>query len=176
MTEAERFVEKAEAAGAEVHSFERVEDALAFASGFLAKDGERSVLVSPDLMSRPVFAAALADAPALRPPAGDLWLDYGVVAADFGIAETGTLVHFDHSDAEKDPWTLPDACVCFLEREQIVPGSEAIADRIENHLSRTDLGSPQASFVTGPSRTADIESQLTIGVHGPARLVIILLP
>jgi L-lactate dehydrogenase complex protein LldG len=176
MTEVERFVEMAKAAGAEVHSFERIEDALSFAAGFSAGDGGRSALVSPDLASRPGFADALAVVPARPGPAGGFWLDRGFVAADFGIAETGTLVHFDHSDAEKDPWTLPDACVCFLERARIVPAAEAIADRIERHLGRVDLGSPQVSFVTGPSRTADIESRLAIGVHGPTRLVILIHP
>ncbi len=103
-----------------------------------------------------------------------IWVDAGIVAADHGVAETGTLVHFDRNDAEKNVWTLPEVCVCLLEARTVTASLDDLAPAFAAHLGRTDIPSPQVSLVTGPSRTADIEGQLTIGVHGPSRLVILL--
>jgi L-lactate utilization protein LutC len=95
-----------------------------------------------------------------------------LVRADFGAAETGTLVRLDTDDEEKLAWTLPPLCVCLLDARAIVADLESLAGVIADHLGRPSNPGPQVSLVTGPSRTADIECQLTIGVQGPARLVI----
>ncbi len=99
----------------------------------------------------------------------------GVVKADFGAAETGTLVHLDTDHEEKMAWTLPPLCLCLLEASRIVPDLESLAEVFREHLKRPEPSGLQVSLVTGPSRTADIECQLTIGVQGPARLVIVIV-
>ena len=99
----------------------------------------------------------------------------GVVKADFGAAETGTLVHLDTNLDEKMAWTLPPLCLCLIEASRIVPDLESLADVFRKHLNRPEYPGCQVPLVTGPSRTADIECQLTIGVQGPARLVILVV-
>ena len=169
-----KFIDNAMAAGAEVVPFESTGAAVAYLNKYLGDNGVCAILVSPELKTRPPFRDEFSWAPE-KPPAREPWADVGVVAADYGIAETGTLVRFDRSDDGKNAWTLPEVCFCFLERSRVVPALDAIAPLLTEHLGRTDLASPQVSLVTGPSRTADIENQLTIGVHGPSRLIILLI-
>ena len=169
----DRFVEKAKSAGAEVVRIQGAEAAADFIGDFLKNNDLVTAIISPDLKARPPFDAAFAEVGTALAP-GALWVDAGIVAADYGVAETGTLVHFDGSDDEKNAWTLPEVCLCVLEAVKIVPALEALAPEISAHLGRTDVASPQVSLVTGPSRTADVENQLTIGVHGPSRLIIVL--
>jgi L-lactate utilization protein LutC len=169
----DRFIEKARIAGAEV---ERVADgraAAAYIWDFLETNGLRTVLISPDLKLRPPFDKEFAGT-ATALGADSIWVDVGIVAADYGVAETGTLVHFDRSDPEKNAWTLPEVCFCLLEARSVAASLDDLAPALSAHLGRTDIPSPQVSLVTGPSRTADIECQLTIGVHGPSRLIILL--
>jgi L-lactate dehydrogenase complex protein LldG len=169
----ERFIEKARIAGAEVERVADVRAAAAFIQDFLKKNDLRTALISPDLKLRPPFDREFAGTGTTL--GGDsIWVDAGIVAADHGVAETGTLVHFDRSDTEKNVWTLPEVCICLLEARAVTASLDDLAQAFAAHLGRTDIPSPQVSLVTGPSRTADIEGQLTIGVHGPSRLIVLL--
>lgn len=169
----DRFIDKAKSAGAEVVKLAALEDAPAFLTDFLKKNDLKTAIISPDLKLRPPFDREFAVTRTTL-SGESIWVEAGIVAADHGVAETGTLVHFDRSDAEKNVWTLPEVCLCLLEARNIVGGLDDLAPEIAAHLGRTDIPSPQVSLVTGPSRTADIECQLTIGVHGPSRLIILL--
>lgn len=171
----EKFAAMAKAAGAEVETPGNLVEAISFIKKYLEKAGPGEALISPDLKNRNPFGMEFFGLET-KLSGGKLWVEAGIVAADYGLAETGTLVHLDRGDVEKNVWTLPDVCFCFLERQKIVPNAEAIESVISDHLSRTDISSPQVSFITGPSRTADIECRLTIGVHGPSRLVILIVP
>ncbi|MGD1009270.1 MAG: LUD domain-containing protein [Candidatus Aminicenantales bacterium] len=167
------FVAAAEAAGAETFLARDVGEALTIAARLFEREQVRTALACPSLrkaaddaglrLGVPEGTAAIAGAQA------------AVVRADFGAAETGTLVRLDTGDDEKLLWTLPPLCVCLLERRAIVPDLQSLVGVVSDHLGRTGLPGPQVSFVTGPSRTADIEGQLAIGVQGPARLVIGLI-
>ena len=101
--------------------------------------------------------------------------ELGIVDADYGIAETGTLVSLQNNDFEKLAGILPKICLALVQGKRIVESAEAIAPVINEHLSGNTKPAPQVSFVSGPSRTADIECQLCIGVHGPASLIILLI-
>jgi L-lactate dehydrogenase complex protein LldG len=167
------FAAAARSAGAEVERFAGMTLALDFARSILRDLGGDDVAVSPDLSLPP---ACLDDWPILKPA---VKVDYlragaGLVRADYGILKTGTLVHLDGSDEEKIVWTLPPVCVCLLEAGRIVPDLDALADVLSRHLDRADRETPHVSLVTGPSRTADIEGELSLGVHGPRRLLILL--
>jgi L-lactate dehydrogenase complex protein LldG len=170
----EQFIEKAANAGAEVKQFSRVHDGVDFLKDFFRNNKVNSGLISADLKRTNPFNKEFSHL-GTKLPEGSLWVEAGIVAADYGVAETGTAVHFDRSDEEKNVWTLPEICFCFIERKKIVPNLGTLAPEISKHLARTDILSPQVSLVTGPSRTADIECQLTIGVHGPSRLIILLV-
>jgi L-lactate dehydrogenase complex protein LldG len=169
----DRFTAGALAAGAEVVRVRNIDDALATTGLLFNNENIRAAVAS-----RSLLAAANESGLGVGPSEeiDDIAAaQAGLVFADYGTAETGTLVHLDSDDAERLVWTLPPLCVCLLERRKIVPDLESLAGVISGHLGRTGLPGPQVSLVTGPSRTADIECQLTIGVQGPARLVILLI-
>jgi L-lactate dehydrogenase complex protein LldG len=94
--------------------------------------------------------------------------DVGISGVEFGIAETGSI--FQNASAIEDRLvsTLPPVHIALMNSGSVVSDIDDVLDII----SRSFEGG-YISFITGPSRTADIERVLTIGVHGPSRLVII---
>lgn len=93
----------------------------------------------------------------------------GITAVLAGIAETGSLVVCGGQGRSLRASLLPEIHVAVLYASQLVASPEK-AFRLP-----AVAGSPAAVLVTGPSRTADIEMTLTIGVHGPAELHVFLV-
>ncbi|MEO5951693.1 MAG: LUD domain-containing protein [Chloroflexia bacterium] len=96
----------------------------------------------------------------------------GIVLAYAGVAETGSLILADDALAPRLLSMLADVCIALLPHSDIVPGLDE-AGAILSDLNAQ--GHRYVSLVTGPSRTADIERVLTIGVQGPKSLHIIVL-
>jgi L-lactate dehydrogenase complex protein LldG len=94
--------------------------------------------------------------------------DIGISGVEFGIAETGSVFQDGGAIATRLVTILPPLHVVFLPSANIVPGITEAFDIISQSFDRGYVG-----FITGPSRTADIERVLTIGVHGPSRFAII---
>lgn len=98
----------------------------------------------------------------------------GVTGVNFAIADTGTLVLESTAEDVRLATTLPEKQFALLDPDKIVAdGLEAVAPlrRLHEKTSQNFV-----AYVTGPSRTADIERVLTIGVHGPKELHILLVP
>lgn len=99
-------------------------------------------------------------------------IDMGLTTADYGIADTGTLV-IDSSDEETRLATmLCEVHVAILRVSDIRETALSMTDELE---ALTRPKGSYTAFVTGASRTADIERVLAIGVHGPLELHIILV-
>jgi L-lactate dehydrogenase complex protein LldG len=96
----------------------------------------------------------------------------GIVLAYAGVAETGSLILADDALAPRLLSMLADVCVALLPASAIVPGLDE-AGVILAELNAQ--GHRYVSLVTGPSRTADIERVLTIGVQGPKSLHIVVV-
>ena len=96
----------------------------------------------------------------------------GVTGAFVGIAETGTLMLLSGSETPATVSLLPETHIAVLESGRIVATMEQAWDRL-----RVERGAlPRAvNFVSGPSRTADIEQTVTLGAHGPYRVLIIIV-
>ena len=112
---------------------------------------------------------ALAGAAERRAIAG---ADVGLTGVDAAIAETGSLVLVSSEDHPRSASLVPPHHVAVVRRGEIVPTMGAA-------LAKLAASIPAASainVVTGPSRTADIELQLTLGVHGPGALVVVVGP
>jgi L-lactate dehydrogenase complex protein LldG len=96
----------------------------------------------------------------------------GLILATAGVAETGSLLLTDSALAPRLLGMLADYCIALLDGAAILPDLDA-AGEVLARLERE--GHRYQSLVTGPSRTADIERVLTIGVQGPKTLHIIVL-
>ena len=96
----------------------------------------------------------------------------GVTGAFAAIAETGTLVLASGPDTPPTASLLPETHIAVVSAGRIVPHMEdAFA------LARESFGQlPRAiNFVSGPSRTADIDQTIVLGAHGPSRVHVILV-
>jgi L-lactate dehydrogenase complex protein LldG len=94
----------------------------------------------------------------------------GVSEAAWGIAETGSVVLRSSAEEPRARSLLPEVHVSLLAESRILPDLTALFERLEGDL-------PSAlAIVTGPSRTADIEQTLIVGVHGPGEVHVVLLP
>jgi L-lactate dehydrogenase complex protein LldG len=96
----------------------------------------------------------------------------GVTGSYCAIAETGTLMLLSSPATPNAASLLPDTHIAILKTSRIVIGMEEAWNLAREELKQL----PRAcSFISGPSRTADIEQTLVIGAHGPYRVHIILL-
>lgn len=97
--------------------------------------------------------------------------DVGVSAVQYAIAETGTLVLESEAERHRLVSLVPPAHIAIVEADKIcLTLAEALAK-----VNQGNNLSPTVTFITGPSRTADIELTLTIGVHGPQELYVIVI-
>ncbi len=99
-------------------------------------------------------------------------IDLGVTQMDFGIAETGTLVLNSNSEETRLATMLSEIHVAILDISKIRATALGMADELKELVGNTG---DYLAFITGASRTADIERVLAIGVHGPLELVILLV-
>jgi L-lactate dehydrogenase complex protein LldG len=102
----------------------------------------------------------------------------GVTACFAGIAETGTLMLVSGPESPTRNNFLPDTHIVVLRREQVAASYEEGWSRLRAAKSAGDggLALPRTvNFITGPSRTGDIEQRLELGAHGPRRLHIVLV-
>lgn len=97
-----------------------------------------------------------------------------VTGAFAGVAETGTLVMLSGPEHPTTLNFLPDTHIAVLPADQIVGTYEEIWARLRDTLGHGRL--PRVvNWITGPSRTADIEQTLQLGAHGPVRLHILIV-
>ncbi|MBW2228024.1 MAG: lactate utilization protein [Deltaproteobacteria bacterium] len=92
---------------------------------------------------------------------------------DWGIAETGTLVIDSSSEDVRIATMLAETHIAVLPASKIKPDSAALEKEL-NAVLLADAPS-YYTFITGASRTADIERVLAIGVHGPQELHVLIV-
>ena len=96
--------------------------------------------------------------------------DLGITGAAYGICLTGSLVVDSRRAGARTASLLPPVHLAFVQRSAILPTPGDVLRHLDERLPE---GLPSnLVFITGPSRSADIELQLTVGVHGPHTLVI----
>jgi L-lactate dehydrogenase complex protein LldG len=98
----------------------------------------------------------------------------GVTGVNFALADTGTLVLDSTSEAIRLATTLPERHFALLDPDKILPDSLTAVPYLRGFHERASRN--YLAYITGPSRTADIERVLTIGVHGPRELHVLLIP
>ena len=181
----DRFVARAEAAEAFVSIASGLAGALQRIADILSELDARQVIVSDDAWGPPWDVARLSEVIeecTIRPTsslndasAGTIakFAYVGVTAVAYGIADTGTLVVCSGPAGGRIESLLPPVHIALLPKSRIVAGLPDVLAALEG--DRQFDRSSAVTFITGPSRTADIELTLTIGVHGPKQLYVVLV-
>jgi len=168
-----QFCSAAAAAGAVLIECKNRQEAVAY----IAEHAQGGVLlpVSASLERAELSPALLAAGVELLPVArkqAEL-ATAGVTSACFGIADTGTLVLESTPEDVRLASTLPTRHFAMLDRSKILADGLAAVGPLRKMHQQNPRN--YIAYITGPSRTADIERVLTIGVHGPKELYILLL-
>lgn len=172
------FVAMAVEADATVERVARAGDVPAALADYLASENlpaEIAMAPSPQLETIP-----WAERPLLRIRNGIALPDdqVGVTPAFAAIAETGTLMLLSGPESPTTLNLLPETHVVVLRADQVIGDYEEGWRLLRERNKRADGGwdMPRTvMYITGPSRSADIEQTLQLGAHGPRRLHIIMI-
>ena len=98
----------------------------------------------------------------------------GVAAADYAIAETGSCIVLPGAGVSRLVSLLPPVFVALVEPDRVLPTLDDLFALLGESLSSGSM-SRYAGIITGPSRSADIEQTVTVGVHGPGEVHMVVL-
>lgn len=155
-----------ETIGGKFHLVKTMEEVRVTLKSIFVELGAKSFICSTDSIVDEVLSAV--SLPLAENPAD---ADVGITGVRCAIAQTGTLVLT--SDKGRKASLLPMNHIALLRAEQLVP---TMAEAFEKYMFENHMDIPTAWVqATGPSRTADIEQTLEIGVHGPGVVHIILI-
>ena len=175
---AARFIEELEAVHGEVVAAASMEEAAGRLAELADEGGWQRVAAvdSPEMREvaaalppeRVAWAAEERDAPAMADLAA------GIVPAARLLADTGSCLVECRTGVERLLCYLPPACVVLAGRAQLAEHLPAAWGEVVRGAAETGRRGEYV-IVTGPSRTADIEKILILGVHGPKRLIVLLV-
>jgi len=179
----ELFKEKAEAVSAKVSTITTLPEAFLYASDLIVNSDNSDAIIN-----KTITAPGLSDDEftelenicsgkeieiirdgLLEKTSG---IDVGVTYADYGIAETGTLVVDSKSEDLRLATMITNIHVAILPASKIRETSLDLTAEMNEILEKS---AGYMAFITGPSRTADIERILALGVHGPLELHILIM-
>ncbi len=172
----DRFVTMAEREFASVDRVASVDDVPRAVAEFLADNNlPTGLAAAPD----PRIDAMPWDSQPLlqlrRGPAGATD-EVTLTHAFAGVAETGTLMMLSGPETPTTLNLLGDSCIVVIRHGDIVGAYEDAWDRLRQRAEDHSGFMPRnVMMVTGPSRTADIEQTIELGVHGPRQLHIVLI-
>ena len=162
---------------AEVHRAADLEAAGNLVAGLAGDRGWRRVAWHADPVVQRVVERLACDA--YRVDAGDFdkgtleECDAGITACEALVAQTGSILVSSRTCGGRALSILPHAHVVVALHDQIVP---TLGDALRIARDRSADRMPgMLSFITGPSRTGDIERILVLGAHGPKQLVVVLV-
>lgn len=96
-------------------------------------------------------------------------INAAIAVPSFAVADIGSLVFVMDDAGTSYPYFLCDNTIAIVKKESIVANQFELFEKIDVEKSKNMF------FVTGPSRTADIEKVLVLGAHGPRRLIVITI-
>lgn len=175
---AERFVTELEAVTGEVHRCETMEAAAEklaeIVEGLDAEAiGRTDHALCDELVADLPPECFLTDQP--DADATELGkLPAALVGADTLLADTGSVMVACATPHHRLMCYLPPVCILIAKTDQLVEHMPAAWEKIAARAADPELRG-EFVFITGPSRTADIEKILILGVHGPKRLVVLLV-
>jgi len=160
------FQAAAEAVGTTVKRFTTIAEAVSYVQGLAGGGTVSASYLTPEI--REAFRGTVFATP-------DEYADTRLCVsfARAGIAATGSILLELSDPKERVATALPLIHAVLLKASTIVADLYALQNLIAEVLSSS--GTSYLSLTTGPSRTADIERVLTIGVHGPKELYVLVL-
>jgi L-lactate dehydrogenase complex protein LldG len=111
---------------------------------------------------------ALGSDPRERQAAAEL----GITGCDAAIAETASVVLLSGRGRSRAVSLLPPVHLAIVQRHQLCLTMAEVFEKYSGALQ----SAASCTLITGPSRTADIELTLTLGIHGPGRVVVVIGP
>ncbi|GAB4555504.1 MAG: lactate utilization protein [Anaerolineae bacterium] len=177
-----RFTAEVERLTGKVYIANDAEAAIETVLQLVREENAAAALVWNDLPLHGVFEALVAAGITLHGPqlSGDARrevyaavdaIPVGITGADYAFAATGTLVLATANDRGRLPSLLPPTHIALLPKERLLPRLE---DWAKQHGVEMLDSARSVTFVTGPSRTGDIEMQIILGVHGPKQIRIVV--
>ena len=171
-----RFEGRCRRLGVAVHRTNK-RDVVAATVGVLRNKGVQSAMVADDLGPfRASVVAAIGEA-GIELIAGATARDAepaeaGVSRARFAVAETGSLAVLGNELQPRLATMIVPLHVVLVDEAHVVASLDEAGAEIEAAMTS---GTRYVSLVTGPSRTADVEKTLAVGVHGPRELCVVLV-
>jgi L-lactate dehydrogenase complex protein LldG len=176
----QQFKEKAELVQSVVSTVESLEAVATYTVNLTADQGGKTIALAgfdeeslaillPDLKEK----AKARDITVLEPPFRPhlTGIHTGLTPATWGIAQTGSLVLRSTDENLRIATMLAETHVCVFNPATLFPTTDELTPHLDAALK--EKGAAYMAFITGPSRTADIERVLSIGVHGPEFLHIL---
>jgi len=163
------FRESLELVGAKCSFVENENEAADRLRAIVSDKSATEIIVSDSELVHRVVNAAEIDAIAEASREELFASDIGITSAQWAIAETGTLVLESGAERHRLVSLVPPVHVCMLTASSI---RQTMAEILE--LANVETN-PTITFITGASRTSDIELTLAIGVHGPGELFVIVI-
>ena len=165
----QKFIDQSRASASSVEQIDRIDDLPTAVSNYLTENALEKHLVGWDDYQSLDWVSAGLEMEA-RPAQGSDKV--GVTGSFCAIAETGTLVTLSGEMSPATTSLLPETHIAVLRTSRIVKTMEDAWSLVRQEVG--DLPR-QVNFISGPSRTADIEMTLVYGAHGPFRVHVILL-
>jgi L-lactate dehydrogenase complex protein LldG len=101
--------------------------------------------------------------------------DVGITSTTWAVAETGSLFNMHGPGNERVTSLLPPVYLAVIERSQIVADLFDVFDCVNEQTVANEKLPSNATFISGPSKTGDIEMQLVTGVHGPGKWHVVVV-
>lgn len=98
----------------------------------------------------------------------------GILWADYAVADLGSVAVVSSEHQGRSVSLVPPLMIALVDSEVLVASRRTVLERV-SALAK-ERGVPSSlTFITGPSRSADIENDLSIGVHGPGEVIAVLV-
>ena len=174
----ERFTQELKALAGEVHRCPSMGDARAKLTALVSQLDDTTI----GAIDRPLTRELTSELPPERLEWGSAEIDAltiaqwaaSLVPADCLLADTGSCMVACATTYDRLMCYLPPVCIVIARQNRLFEHLPAVWDELAGRVAAPDLRG-EFVFISGPSRTADIEKILILGVHGPKRLIVLLV-
>nr|WP_295970193.1 lactate utilization protein C [uncultured Bacillus sp.] len=94
----------------------------------------------------------------------------GITISEITLAESGTIVVFSGKDRGRTVSFLPEYSIVLIPKSSIVPRMTQAAKILREKVKKGEAIPSCINYITGPSKSSDIEMKLVVGVHGPVKV------